>query len=91
MYQFRWKNISDLKLLYGVTGVASTPASHNLFNIDQFSNLLDSTKLNEFHSRAMKLMWLAKRVVPEILFAVSFLSTRILNATESDWSKLIRI
>jgi hypothetical protein len=29
--------------------------------------------------------------VPEILVAVSFLSTRIQNATDSDWSKLIRI
>jgi hypothetical protein len=59
--------------------------------VDENSKELTATKVKEFHSRVMKLMWLAKRCVPEILCAVSYLSTRVQNANENDWEKLDRV
>ena len=44
-----------------------------------------------FISRVMKLMWIAKRTFPELLLPVSFLSTRIMDTREEDWSKLSRV
>ena len=44
-----------------------------------------------FRSRVMKLMWIAKRTSPEILLPVTFLSTRIMDTREEDWSMLSRV
>lgn len=38
-----------------------------------------------------KLLYISKRVRPDILLAVTFLTTRVLNATQDDWTKLIRV
>ena len=46
---------------------------------------------DKFHSRVAKLLYLAKRVRPDILTAIAFLSTRIQAATVEDWSKLERV
>jgi histone deacetylase 1/2 len=69
----------------------STPALPNLFDIDEKSIKLDSNKSIEFHSRVAKLLYLAKRVRPDILCATTFLSTRVQFSTEQDWQKLDRI
>jgi hypothetical protein len=45
----------------------------------------------EFHSRVAKLLYLAKRVRPDILTAVIFLSTRVKCATTDDNVKLNRV
>lgn len=84
------KYIDDIRQ-WGVKGVVRTPASNNLFHIDTMSKPLNFSELQKFHSRVMKLMWLAKRCAPEILCAVSFLSTRVQTATENDMEKLERI
>ncbi|CAN0452523.1 unnamed protein product [Ectocarpus fasciculatus] len=39
----------------------------------------------------MKLQYLAKRVRPDILLPVIFLSSRVTKSTERDWVKLIRV
>jgi len=84
------KYIDDIRQ-WGVKGVVRTPASNNLFHIDTMSKPLNFSELQKFHSRVMKLMWLAKRCAPEILCTVSFLSTRVQTATENDMEKLERI
>jgi hypothetical protein len=44
-----------------------------------------------FHSHVMKLLYLAKRVRPEILTAVSFLTTRVQTCDIDDMAKLDRV
>ena len=74
-----------------ITGVASTPAGNNLFSIDEKSVLLLMAEKESFHSLTAKLLYLAKRVRPDILVAISFLSKRVLQPTEQDKRKLERV
>jgi hypothetical protein len=85
------KYIADIRRDYAISGTAKTPANSNLFHLDESSALLSSAKLSDFHSRVMKLMWLAKRCAPEILVAIAYLSTRVQCANENDWEKLERV
>ena len=72
------KYVDDLLLEYSVTGVANTPASDRLFEISETSDRLQKEDSDIFHSRVAKLLYLAKRVRPEILPAISFLTSRVL-------------
>ena len=76
---------------YDVTKRATTPATANLFAIAEDSPLLSSDDKMEFHSATAKLLYLAKRVRPEILTACSFLASRVTCATEEDLAKLQRV
>jgi hypothetical protein len=71
--------------------VARTPAKTDLFNINVDSKLLSIDKKEFFHSEVAKLLYVAKRSRPDILLAISFLTTRVLCATEEDYDKLIRV
>jgi hypothetical protein len=82
--------IQELLKTYAITDTAATPATQHLFNIRD-SPKLDTEKSEEFHSIVAKLLYLAKRVRPEILPATIFLTTRVNSATEDDWKKLMRI
>ena len=44
-----------------------------------------------FHSRAVKLLILEKRVRPDLLLTISFLSSCVLASTHHDWEKLNRL
>jgi hypothetical protein len=76
---------------YGVTGTAKSPATNELFLLDEESPLLDTKGKEEFHSKVAKIMYLAKRARPDVLTACSFLSTRINEATEEDMRKIDRV
>jgi len=76
---------------YNVTGTAATPATERLFQIDAKSTDLPADKKAEFHSRVARLLYLAKKVRPDMLTAVSFLTTRVQFPTEQDWQKLERL
>jgi len=82
--------VHDLLKTYSVEGNANTPAQDFLFEIREDIPLLDHDRKTEFHSRVAKLLYVAKRVRPDILQAVIFLSTRVQNPTDDDWSKLDR-
>jgi hypothetical protein len=70
---------------------ASSPASAKLFDIDDDSpNLREKDKIG-FHSLVAKLLYMAKRVRPDILLAISFLTTRVSCPTEQDLDKLTRV
>ena len=71
------KYINDIRTLYKIEGTVSDPATETLFHVNENSEKLSPILGKEYHSKVMKLMWLAKREVPEILVAVSFLLTRI--------------
>jgi hypothetical protein len=85
------KYVDDLILEYSVTGFANTPASDRLFEISLTSERLQKKDADIFHSRVAKLLYLAKRVRPEIMPAISFLTSRVLEPTVEDMNKLDRV
>ena len=70
---------------------ATSPASNTLFEIDEDSPLLSEKERKEFHAMVARLLYLSKRVRPECLLSVAFLTTRVLKATQEDAHKLQRI
>jgi hypothetical protein len=74
-----------------IQGIAKTPATDQLFKISDNEELLDKEKREFFHSLTAKFLYLAKRVRPDILTAVSFLVKRVNNPTGEDLRKLERL
>jgi hypothetical protein len=83
--------VRDLLDLYKVTGYRVTPAADDLYEVDDTLPTYSVEGLHEFHSRVMKLMFLALRARPDILTAVAFLSKRVTKATTEDGEKLSRV
>jgi hypothetical protein len=77
--------------IYRVTGVAKTPAAAHLFQVSQGLPTIGEQEREKFHSMVQRLLYIAKRARPDILTAVSFLTTRVSNPTEEDNKKLIRV
>lgn len=74
-----------------ISETARTPAAVDLFHVDDKSPKLEKEKKEKFHSVVAKLLYMAKRARPDILTAVSFLTTRCVEPTTQDWNKLLRI
>lgn len=72
-------------------GISSSPASNNLFDIDESSPLLDTETKNVFHTITAKLLYLSKRARPDILTAIAYLTTRVLSPNVSDNHKLFKV
>ena len=83
--------INDIIAEYDVKGSVASPATNSLFEVASDSPLLDSEGKDRFHSRVAKLLYLAKRVRPDLLTAIAFLSTRVQSPTEDDEKKLWRV
>jgi len=81
----------DLLKQYEVHGTVVTPATLSLFDAPNDATTLDDREGKEFHSCVAKLLYLAKRTRPDILTAVSFLSTRVSKPTNVDGVKLRRV
>jgi hypothetical protein len=81
----------DLVREYDRPGSAPTPAKNNLFDIDATSLLLGEARRKKFHSFVAKVLYLSKRIRPEISVPVSFLCTRVTKATHEDEEKLDRV
>jgi len=71
-------------------GSAQTPAASHLFNIREDAEKLDQDEAEIFHHLVAKILYLAKRTRPDLLLAVSFLSTRVRDPDVDDWKKLGR-
>jgi len=71
-------------------GVAKTPAAGDLFEVNTKSVMLSEEKKQFFHSAVAKFLYLGKRVRPDLLTAISFLSRRVQSPTEQDLKKLYR-
>lgn len=82
--------VSEAVNEFEVVGEAVTPATNNLFRITDSSEKLDSKDRKRFHGMVQKLLYMAKRARPDILTAVSFLTTRVKEPTVEDMSKLMR-
>ena len=68
----------------GVTGVAASPATENLFVVREETRKLNEQESERFHSLVASLQYLAKRVRPDILCPVVFLSTRVISSDVDD-------
>jgi histone deacetylase 1/2 len=84
------KYVADVLRDFDVTGVASTPAGSQLFDVRDESPKLDAAQQKEFHKRVATLLYLAQRSRPDIATTVAFLSTRVHDARVDDWTKLDR-
>jgi hypothetical protein len=71
-----------------IQGVSTTPASANLFSIDESSEKLCTSEKEFYHTFTAKLLYLGKRVRPDLLTAVSFLAKRVQAPTQQDFRKL---
>ena len=72
-------------------GVAKTPAAGDLFEVNSKSDLLNAENKQFYHSTVAKFLYLGKRVRPDLLTAISFLSRRVQSPTEQDLKKLNRL
>ena len=84
------KYIDDIINDYSVNGYSATPSTNDLFKLNDSIDLDNEHKLL-YHSIVAKLLYLAKRIRPDILTTVSFLSTRVKNPSKEDWKKLYRL
>ena len=66
----------------------ASPASSALFTIDEEATLLSPGDKEILRSAVAKILYLAKRVRPELLTACIFLATRVSCPTEQDMGKL---
>jgi hypothetical protein len=75
----------------GVKTSASTPASQDLFTLDEHSPKLSEEQHDKFHRVVAKLLYLSTRTRPDVMLPVTFLCSRVNCSTESDMKKLIRV
>ena len=75
-----------------IIGEADTPACQHLFRIREESDspLLTDLERERYHSVSAQLLYLSKRVRPDLLVTVSFLTKRVLNPQRDDQLKLQR-
>jgi hypothetical protein len=85
------KYINDLLTDNNITDTIDSPASNHLFVINPIAEKLSNDMIINFHTQVAKLLYLAKRIRPDILLPVSFLSTRVQSPDIDDWKKLMRV
>jgi hypothetical protein len=66
------------------------PWDENLFKVDKKSPLLPDEDRETFHTFTMKGLFVAKRGRQDISPSIAFLSTRVREPTQQDWSKLVK-
>jgi hypothetical protein len=84
------KYIEDIIKFHGLNKKATTPATINILNVDK-GTLLSKEHAERFQSAVARLLYLSKRVRPDIQFAVTFLCTRVKEPTDYDEMKLVRV
>jgi len=83
--------VNDILKSCGEVKVKPTPASSTLFDINATQVKVSEEQRKFFHTHVAKLLYLAKRVRPECLTAVAFLSTRVQACDIDDLAKLVRL
>jgi hypothetical protein len=68
-----------------------TPASSNLFEINEESEPLTHEVKEMFHSVVAKLLWIALRVRLDVLMPTAYLSSKVHNPTNHELGKLKRL
>jgi hypothetical protein len=80
-----------LEGLVDITGVVGTPATNNLFRVREDSRKLNADEKEFYHSTIAKILYLGKRVRPDLLVAISFLVRRVQSPDADDWEKMVRV
>ena len=83
--------IDLLEALSDIMGEADTPAGKNLFRVREDCVKLGEEEKEFFHSTIAKILYLGKRVRPDLLVAISFLVRRVQCPDQDDWQKMIRL
>lgn len=82
--------VDQLLQQYSVSRTSSLPYAASLLN-ENVSDDKQPTNVNEYLSLTMKLLYLAKRTRPDILFVMSYLATKGQNPELGDLKKLHRV
>ena len=69
----------------------TSPAPNYLFQVTSDLPTISEPDRKIFHKIVAKLLYVANRARPDIMVAISFLTSRVLNTTEKDWRKLKRV
>jgi hypothetical protein len=69
---------------------ATSPATKNLFTVNDKCEQLDEAKSEIFHSVVAKLLFIMKRARPDLEPTISFLMKRVSKSDTDDWKKLKR-
>ena len=72
-------------------GEAITPAANHIFGVNKTAHKLSERDSQAFHTIVVKVLLLYKRLRPDILDGVAFLTTRVREPDEDDNKKLGRI
>jgi hypothetical protein len=70
---------------------ARTPAANCLFSDLEDSPLLNERQAKTFHHTVAKLLWGSMRARPDVLTAMSYLTSKVKNPNENDKKKLLRL
>jgi hypothetical protein len=76
---------------FPIGSIKKTPWTEKLLKINEDANKLEEERRSIFHTFVMKGMFLCKRARPDIDQAIGFLSSRVNEANEEDWKKLLRV
>lgn len=76
---------------FEIEGTSPLPAPSHLFMVSEGRRQLAKKEKEIFHSIVAKLLYLAKHGRPDLLTAVSFLTTRVQDPDEDDLKKLERL
>jgi hypothetical protein len=74
-----------------MNGTAPTPASDNLFDVEEDSPPLNEKETDFFHRTTARLLFAAKRARPDLQVAIAYMRTRVKSPNQSDYRKLTRV
>jgi hypothetical protein len=72
-------------------GTSPTPASDNLFDVDENLTPLNEKESDFFHRTTARLLFADKRARPDLQVVVAYLCTRVKSPNQSDYHKLTRV
>jgi hypothetical protein len=76
---------------YAIGSTKVTPWTEKLLKVQKDAKKLEEERHSIFHTYVMKAIFLCKRARPDIDQAITFLSSRVKDANEGDWNKLLRV
>jgi hypothetical protein len=76
---------------YPIGPAKATPWTEKLLKVQKDAPKLEEERRKVFHTYVMKSMFLYKRARPDIDQGIAFLSSRVKEANEGDWTKLLRV
>ncbi len=85
------KHVHQILSTVKVSKTSQTPATTQLFVVNNDSPVLSIEEKDGFRSIVASLLYVSKRIRPDILLPTQFLATRVSNPTLEDKHKLIRI